>query len=297
MTIRMRLAVLGLAFFLGSSAPPLRAQIAKRAAANAPAAQTMTGRQACATERAVFPLRYNPPHGAIRGVHFVKDGLLLDLHKDKQAILPYSDIAKIDFSPGAFSHADLYVHMRDKRGSYFLEFLLVQASNDTVVSLQRALISMAELSNQGHPYLCSDFAQDYADAIAEFQVKTAPWRALETKPPVSDEVYKNRLLAEDALKSHDLNAAANYYEAGVASDPTWAQGWYNVALVYAELQAYADAANSMKHYVVLLPTAPDVQPAKDNIILWEAKAPRYASASSSQSTASLLEAQKKGSFK
>jgi hypothetical protein len=297
MTIRKWFAVLGLLVFLGSIAPPLRAQLAKRAAAAVPAGPAMTGRQACATERAVFPLRFDPPRAAIHGVHFVKDGLLLDLHKDKQAFLPYADIAKIDFSPGAFSHADLYVHMREKRGSYFLEFLLTQASNETVVSLQRALISMTDLSNQGHPYLCSDYAQDYTDALAEFQVKTASWRALETKPAVSDEVYKNRLLAEDALKNHDLNAAANYYEAGVASDPAWAQGWYNMALVYAELQAYADAANSMKHYVVLLPAAPDVQPAKDNIILWEAKAPRYAAATSNPSTASLLEARKKGSFK
>jgi regulator of sirC expression with transglutaminase-like and TPR domain len=78
------------------------------------------------------------------------------------------------------------------------------------------------------------------------------------------------------LKSKDLNGAALHYEAGVSSDPTWAQGWYNVALVYAELQDYFDAAQCMQHYVMLVPDAQDVRAAKDNIILWEAKAPHVA---------------------
>jgi tetratricopeptide (TPR) repeat protein len=280
-------AILTVLIFLGIASVPVRAQIAMGKARNNPAASTqaaptLTGHQACATERTVLPLRYNSPHG-IRGVHLVKDGLLIDVHKNKEELVAYSEISKIDFSPGAFSHADLYVHTNGKRGSYFLEFLLVQASNETVVSLQRALLTMAQLSNQGHPYLCSDNAQDYSEALVDFQQKTAAWRALASKPPITDDVYKYRLLAEDSLKNRDLDAAVNYFEQGVDSDPTWAQGWYNVALVYAELKQYADAAYSMKHYVALLPDAPDVQPAKDNIILWEAKAPRFATSPSPQS--------------
>ena len=87
-------------------------------------------------------------------------------------------------------------------------------------------------------------------------------------------------MAEDALKNRDLRGAAKFYETGIASDPTWAQGWYNAALVYAELNEYSDAADFMKHYVVLMPDAPDVQPAKDNIILWEAKTPHAAAPAS-----------------
>jgi tetratricopeptide (TPR) repeat protein len=290
MKTRMFAPILALFIFLGIAVSPVHAQFAKRTGSQIAASQAappLTGRQACASERSIFPLRFNSPHGAIHGVHFVKDGLLLDLHKNKQEFLPYAEISKIDFSPGAFSHADLYVHMNGKRGSYFLEFLLTQASNDTVVSLQRALITMAQLSNQGHPFLCSDNAQDFAEALVDFQQKTASWRALSTKPAISEDVYKFRLLAEDSLKNRDLNAAANYYEQGIDSDPTWAQGWYNAALVYAELKQYADAADSMKHYVALLPDAPDVQPAKDNIILWEAKAPRTSASASSLQSASL----------
>jgi len=279
-------AVLALLVFHASAGPVL-AQVALGSRASAAGTQSvsnMTGREACAIERELFPLHY-AARGGVHGVHFVKDGLVFDEHKDKQESLAYTDITKVDFSPGVFSHADVIVHAQAKRHSYFFEFLLVQASNERVTQLQRALMTMAQQANSGRPYLCSDNAQDYAEALADFQVKTASWRALETKPPVSDDVYKYRLLAEDALKNRDLNAAAGYYESGVFSDPTWAQGWYNAALVYAELKAYGDAAYAMKHYVVLLPNAPDVQPAKDNIILWEAKAPNLSSGAASPTPA------------
>jgi hypothetical protein len=38
------------------------------------------------------------------------------------------------------------------------------------------------------------------------------------------------------------------------------------------MKDYFNAAVCMKHYVALVPDAPDVRTAKDNIILWEAKA-------------------------
>ena len=47
-------------------------------------------------------------------------------------------------------------------------------------------------------------------------------------------------------------------------------------MLYAEQNDYLDAAQCMKHYVILMPDAPDAREAKDNIILWEAKAPQPA---------------------
>lgn len=110
-----------------------------------------------------------------------------------------------------------------------------------------------------------------AEELADFKQKADTWRALSTKPPLSDEVQKDRLLAEDAVNNRDLIAAANYYEAGDVADPAWAQGWFNAALIYGELHDYTDAADRMKRYVTLVPDAPDIQTAKNNIILWEAK--------------------------
>ena len=180
--------------------------------------QNMTDRQACKVEMETFPLQ------STHEVHFVKEGLLVDLPKHKQ--------------------------------------------------VTHALNTLMQDAQQGKPFICSNDPRDVASALDDFQQKTSAWRALSTKPEISEEVYKDRLLAEDALKKRDLPGAVTYYEAGVTSDPTWAQGWYNVALVYAELQDYSDAAGCMKHYVILVPDAPDVRAAKDNIILWEAKAPR-----------------------
>ena len=111
-----------------------------------------------------------------------------------------------------------------------------------------------------------------AKGLADFQQKAAAWRAMNPKPPVSDEVTKKRLLAEDAVQEKNFAAAGDYYRAGSTIDPTWAPGWYNAAVISAELKNYSAAANYMKHYLILLPDAPDAAVAKEKVLLWEAKA-------------------------
>ena len=191
-----------------------------------------------------------------------------------------SDGKVFDF---AFNDFEEYPH-QDKVGGARLAFR-AKGSNftliwDDVENEQRTVDALSRVlydTLHGHmlPWSASP-----AEESANFQQKADAWRAFATKPEVSEEVYKDRLLAEDALKSRDLSGAATHYEAGVASDPTWAQGWYNVALVYAELNDYLDAADCMKRYIILLPNAPDARAAKDNIILWEAKASSAAQADS-----------------
>ena len=110
------------------------------------------------------------------------------------------------------------------------------------------------------------------DEETRFEQAAAAWRALPVKPPISDDVTKKRLLAEDAISQKDIGSAVRYYEEGVALDPTWAPGWFNVALLYAEQNDYVDAASSMKRYLILLPDAPDASAANDKVLLWEAKA-------------------------
>lgn len=109
-------------------------------------------------------------------------------------------------------------------------------------------------------------------AIEAFRKQTAAWRARTVKPAVSDAVTKKRLLAEDALDHKDYRAAISYYEAATRLDPTWAQGWYSAAVLDAEQQDYLRATFSMKHYLILLPKAPNVVAARNKALLWEAKA-------------------------
>jgi hypothetical protein len=140
--------------------------------------------------------------------------------------------------------------------------------------LAQGLNKLVSDAHAGYPYEChsAPTPADAAKELADFQQKAAAWRALNPKPPVSDEVTKKRLLAEDAVEQKNFDAAAGYYRAGVTLDPTWAPGWFNAALINAELKNYADAAFDMKHYLILLPDAPDAAAAKEKVLLWEAKA-------------------------
>jgi len=148
---------------------------------------------------------------------------------------------------------------------------------------QRAVLHVTEALNQlkvdaeaGRGTDCSVPPPDPAAELAAFTQQSAAWRALNPKPPLSDEVEKKRLLAEDDVSNKDLAAAIEDYEAGIKLDPTWAQGWFNSALLYAEQQDYEHAAFNMKHYLILLPDAPDAAAAREKLLLWEARAEKAA---------------------
>ncbi len=257
-------AAVGIIVVLGGAATTATAQ-------NAVA---MSDRQACMTLKSVLPtLNTFPPMHYTR---FNQGGItrIGGKRDDKSYSFSYNEIKKVE-SPN-IDHPNLpsvYIFVEaGKDGRHEFKAPNTEGALHSALKARLALLQFAQEAHHGRTIYCSDDLKDYASEQADFQQKTAPWRALTRKPEVSEEVYKDRLLAEDALKSKDLNGAALHYEAGVTSDPTWAQGWYNVALVYAELQDYFDAAECMKHYVILVPEAQDVRAAKDNIILWEAKA-------------------------
>ena len=105
-----------------------------------------------------------------------------------------------------------------------------------------------------------------------FPQQAAAWRALATKPPLAEKARIMRLAAEDALKRQKPDEALNDFELGVQEDPTWAQGWFNAALLAGELGFYYDAADHMQNYLELLPDAPDAKAAHDQIDLWKYKA-------------------------
>src|SRR5580704_17376483 len=106
-----------MAIFAAAWGATANAQLAVKTRAQAQAQSTMSDREACRTEREIFPLHAATGFNSIVAVHFAKDGIVLEMRKGKMEPLAYAEIAKIDFSPGAFSHADLYIHMRDKRRS------------------------------------------------------------------------------------------------------------------------------------------------------------------------------------
>jgi len=237
--------------------------------------------KACESMKTLLPLvdklGIRSPHMVkvekITGAKITSTGFTFSLGKKPDISFAYAEIQDVVLDSEAtwgahFSWVTLNVA---GQGTYMLNFPNSAAGVPRPMS--EILKYMAEAARAGRKVDCTRDAPGSAGELDAFAQNTAAWRALTIKPEISEEVYKDRLLAEDAFKNRNLSGAASYYAAGVASDPTWAQGWYNVALVYSELNDYSDAAQAMKHYVILLPDAPDVRAAKDSIILWEAKTP------------------------
>jgi hypothetical protein len=115
-------------------------------------------------------------------------------------------------------------------------------------------------------------AGDQATPLRDFPQRAATWRALPSKPPIPEEARAQRLLAEDAVKQNKPQEALNRYETGLELYPTWPQGYFNAALIAAELGFYADAVDHMQAYLELLPDAPDAQSARDQMVIWRHKA-------------------------
>ena len=131
-------------------------------------------------------------------------------------------------------------------------------------------------------------AQKFADAFnrllyaayrnedsSEFQAFSAAakaWRENPVKTPLSPEADRARILAENALKEKNLDSAIEHYESGLEVQPMWPAGWFNLAIIYAEQNNYADATDRMKHYLELAPDAPDAKDAREQMIIWEDKA-------------------------
>jgi tetratricopeptide (TPR) repeat protein len=128
-------------------------------------------------------------------------------------------------------------------------------------------------------------AQNFADAFnrllyaayqdEEFKTFSAAakaWRENPVKPPLSPDADRDRVLAENALKEKNMDSAIEHYENALEAQPTWPAGWFNLALLYAEQKNYADATDRMRHYLELVPDAPDAKDAREQMIIWEDKA-------------------------
>ena len=110
------------------------------------------------------------------------------------------------------------------------------------------------------------------DAVGAFHAQASVWRALATKPSLSEEVLQHRLMAETAVREKDFDTAMEEYEAGLVANPVWPEGHFNAALLTAEMGYFNEAVRHMQAYVELLPNAPDAAAARDQILIWQRKA-------------------------
>jgi len=131
-------------------------------------------------------------------------------------------------------------------------------------------------------------AQEFADAFnrllyaayrdeefVSFIAAAQAWRENAVKPPLSPEADRHRILAENAFQEKNLDSAIEHYETALEIQPMWPEGWFNLALMYAELKNYVDASDRMKHYLALVPNARDANDARTQMIIWEDKAAKH----------------------
>jgi hypothetical protein len=130
-----------------------------------------------------------------------------------------------------------------------------------------AAAQFAASLNSLHFYALSPMPSD-----EDFHKQAMAWRALAIKPVLPDAARVRRMMAENAIKNKKPEDALMYYEQGVESYPMWPQGWFNAALVAAELGRYDIAVDDMQNYLELVPDAKDAQSAHDQLEIWKMKA-------------------------
>jgi tetratricopeptide (TPR) repeat protein len=101
--------------------------------------------------------------------------------------------------------------------------------------------------------------------------QAASWRSLTAKPAMPEEARAHKVLAENAVQEKNLDKAIDEYDAALQIFATWPEGQFNLAVICGETGDYDCAVEHMQDYVELVPDAPDVQAAKDKIIIWKDK--------------------------
>ena len=116
------------------------------------------------------------------------------------------------------------------------------------------------------------------ESSADFKAHAEQWRQLSAKPAQPEAIERAWVLAEAALQEKDFASAAAYYDEGLAKFDMWPEGYYNAAMVFAEIKLYGEATEHMKRYLDLVPSAQDAKAARENMYIWEEKAKRDTSA-------------------
>jgi hypothetical protein len=185
-------------------------------------------------------------------------------HKAK---LIFAQLGYAVYGPGEnkgpfYCSADFSKEFRDGVGELFLWNVLTWQDEKDARLFTRAFNRLVYDAHKGSSI----------DDITAFAASAATLKSNNTKPP--DAWDKHRILAEQAVNEKDYTCAIQHYEEGFAAYPLWAEGWFNAAVLYGELGEFEYAANRMRHYLVLMPYAPDAKAAKEKIVVWEDKAKR-----------------------
>ena len=109
------------------------------------------------------------------------------------------------------------------------------------------------------------------ELLNAFQPLAAQYRAMQTKPPVTEEQRKYIVQANIMTQKKDYARATEFYAKALEVNPfSFPAAYYNMALISAQQGRYSAAVTSMKKYLLLVPEAEDARAAQDKIYEWEA---------------------------
>jgi len=109
-----------------------------------------------------------------------------------------------------------------------------------------------------------------SERLAKFEPVAAQYRALETKPQMTEEQRKLVVQANALTEKKQFFNAREKYFGAIALDATSYPGaYFNLALLEAQMNLPFSAIAYMKQYLLLVPDAPDARSAQDKIYEWE----------------------------
>jgi hypothetical protein len=106
---------------------------------------------------------------------------------------------------------------------------------------------------------------------ARFEEVARSNRGAAANPVLPEEARRFKVQAEGAVRDKQFENAEMYYGRVIEAAPWWAEGYFNRAVVLAELQDFDEAITEMKRYLLLAPNAPNARTVQDSIYEWERK--------------------------
>jgi tetratricopeptide (TPR) repeat protein len=109
------------------------------------------------------------------------------------------------------------------------------------------------------------------ELLNSFQPLVEQYRAMPTKPQVTEEQRKYIVQANIMTQKKEFAKAIEFYAKALEVNPfSFPAAYYNMALISAQQGRYSAAVTSMKKYLLLVPEAEDARAAQDKIYEWEA---------------------------
>lgn len=108
-----------------------------------------------------------------------------------------------------------------------------------------------------------------AEFEARFREALAKYPDPAGRPELPEEARRFKVQAEAAFRDRRIQDALNLYSQAAGAAPWWAEGFFNIALLAAELKQHDVAIRNMKRYLLLLPGAANAREAQDKVYEWE----------------------------